>query len=1296
MFESRNFTQGLNQDTDVRLIQNGQYIDALNIRAVSTDNGRDGSVENVKSNTIKNTTSSGTYTMPDGINRCIGNIEDELNSRTFYFVWNSEGSHLILMYDQKTDQITEVVKDNDYASVTTFSPSATYSAGEIVESSSGSGIYAEAKMPVNYSTYAGDNNFYNTYIFQPVGNYLDFKEDYLIQSRIVYKDEQTFILWTDNYNEEGNDRIRYINVDRALGNLDLDYPTNLKKEFFDVSPDAPLYRPTVDSDYDSSNDSNYIRGKFFQFKYRYVFWDGQPSPWSPYSILEVYDHNSLYSGTQFNNRIQITAYKGYNNFIKTIEVAARECGDGNSGDWHIIERIDATTSPTSADTTPLAGSAVWGVSEGSDVDFYSYTINWYNNGTWESLTTQEATYDYSFVPQAAKSLEILNDNRLSVANTITGYDLASIDPTNEFTLAAPLNNPSLSSNKASYKKTFKKGVSYQVGIRYSDGKGRVSTVIIDPNNYEVEVPWSDDSASAYSYVANITLTISNDYQPPAWAKTWQVVVRPSADISYKNSTPDFIQLPFKLSATNGNTKLPNLTSIYGAAGNYVLISKNCIDTWSYDHYDNKNISYTFTDGDRVRLYTRAPYQTQPTAVYDMALAGDVTTGGENFTIRPDSTSIGFSDEDMFEFYTTASTQSSLWYEMGSAKKCGYDSNEAWAHLAITSIAQNGSSLNDVDQVVGATNALTTVVDGDCYLALLSWWGGTVMPITDSSGRVNVGDGYTETAWADFAFSSRSNDRGRPTTYRKFSFGESYNGRAVNEARIHFSQPIVQETDRVDFSLMYDLDFVDNNIQRGGIQYMYQMTSNLYTFQEDRIGYRPVARQIIQSPSGGSGFVGSSGEILGDVSYLPYNYGISTNPESFAVYGGDMFCVDAKRNAVLRVRGNQIENIAANGMKFYFDDALQAARYYNQANIYGGYDRQFDEYIVCFNFEYHLDDLSGQSYSSTTFSYTDKGGESGALFAGNQGIVSPPSSFVSGADVWYYDSSDGYMKVMNGSSISEDGIDIRVDGVPSGLTNVDTTSARNTVIAYNRDTIAFSNKSGMWVSRYSFYPETIGSSQMRMATFKDGQLYVHNEPSETTYNKFYETYYASTIKLPFNAIRNQNKLYNTIGLLSDKKMSGVITNYSGQETNFNIFDAEGLEGEYWYPVLRDINTPNVSNPVTTGDFIIDDHAMLELTASQGLVVGATITNQGTGYTSAPTVTIGGSGSGATATAEIDASGRVSKVNITAIGSGYTSATISFSGGGGSGATATAITSNGLTNLHEVKATFNVSPTVTVNG
>ena len=69
---------------------------------------------------------------------------------------------------------------------------------------------------------------------------------------------------------------------------------------------------------------------------------------------------------------------------------------------------------------------------------------------------------------------------------------------------------------------------------------------------------------------------------------------------------------------------------------------------------------------------------------------------------------------------------------------------------------------------------------------------------------------------------------------------------------------------------------------------------------------------------------------------------------------------------------------------------------------------------------------------------------------------------------------------------------------------------------------------------------------------------------------------------------------------------------------------------------------------------------------GFVTGITITDPGSGYTSAPTVTIsGGGGTGADGIATL--TGIVTSITVTNGGSGYTSArTISLSGGGGTGA------------------------------
>ena len=101
---------------------------------------------------------------------------------------------------------------------------------------------------------------------------------------------------------------------------------------------------------------------------------------------------------------------------------------------------------------------------------------------------------------------------------------------------------------------------------------------------------------------------------------------------------------------------------------------------------------------------------------------------------------------------------------------------------------------------------------------------------------------------------------------------------------------------------------------------------------------------------------------------------------------------------------------------------------------------------------------------------------------------------------------------------------------------------------------------------------------------------------------------------------------------------------------------------------------------------------------------TLTAGGSGYTSAPTVTITGStglntgtpGSGATATATISG-GAVSAITLTNGGSGYTNgATVTFSGGEGSGATATATVYDGTKAYLPFENEATLTPVLIIKG
>ena len=95
--------------------------------------------------------------------------------------------------------------------------------------------------------------------------------------------------------------------------------------------------------------------------------------------------------------------------------------------------------------------------------------------------------------------------------------------------------------------------------------------------------------------------------------------------------------------------------------------------------------------------------------------------------------------------------------------------------------------------------------------------------------------------------------------------------------------------------------------------------------------------------------------------------------------------------------------------------------------------------------------------------------------------------------------------------------------------------------------------------------------------------------------------------------------------------------------------------------------------------IDNSGALNYLAPRNILAAsvAFVYNNGSVYTSTPTVGItGGAGSGATATA-IVTNGRVTAITVTAGGSGYTSTpTIAITGGGGTGATAVATVVGGV--------------------
>ncbi len=132
---------------------------------------------------------------------------------------------------------------------------------------------------------------------------------------------------------------------------------------------------------------------------------------------------------------------------------------------------------------------------------------------------------------------------------------------------------------------------------------------------------------------------------------------------------------------------------------------------------------------------------------------------------------------------------------------------------------------------------------------------------------------------------------------------------------------------------------------------------------------------------------------------------------------------------------------------------------------------------------------------------------------------------------------------------------------------------------------------------------------------------------------------------------------------------------------------------------DISGVTVNEVITlNGGKLVNDNTTTAGTLASGLA-GIRVTAAGTGYTSAPTLTISGTG-GATATTALSGA-TLGSITTTAAGSGYTSApTVTVTGGAGTGATATAIISSltltGTSNEIGGAGNLNLNAVVTSTG
>jgi hypothetical protein len=126
-------------------------------------------------------------------------------------------------------------------------------------------------------------------------------------------------------------------------------------------------------------------------------------------------------------------------------------------------------------------------------------------------------------------------------------------------------------------------------------------------------------------------------------------------------------------------------------------------------------------------------------------------------------------------------------------------------------------------------------------------------------------------------------------------------------------------------------------------------TDILVLQEDKISYVLASKNIISDATGGS-VIASVPQILGNQIARAEKYGISFNPESYVQWGYDRFFTDAKRGAVIQLKGDaysneQLKVVSELGMRTWFRDEFNES--YSTQKL-GGFDPYMNEYVLSTN------------------------------------------------------------------------------------------------------------------------------------------------------------------------------------------------------------------------------------------------------------------------------------------------------------------------------------------------------------
>ena len=158
---------------------------------------------------------------------------------------------------------------------------------------------------------------------------------------------------------------------------------------------------------------------------------------------------------------------------------------------------------------------------------------------------------------------------------------------------------------------------------------------------------------------------------------------------------------------------------------------------------------------------------------------------------------------------------------------------------------------------------------------------------------------------------------------------------------------------------------------GSVQKLYAEDTNLVIFQERKVSRALVDKDAIYAAEGG-GAVTASNLTIGVIQPYAGKYGISKNPESFAIYGYHKYFADKENNAILRLSRSGIDEISAINMKDFFRDNLNNLNTTaGVGSVLGAYDIYNNQYVASLQ-QYSAPTVIPPVYNTLSFDESVRG------------------------------------------------------------------------------------------------------------------------------------------------------------------------------------------------------------------------------------------------------------------------------------------------------------------------------------